>query len=346
MDTGQTQTLPQPPGIPVERSVVQWSADGGSLYWLTDRDSDFLYLAKYDLATGTETKLTGKTPWGAELFTLTDDATLAVLLVNEDGRTRLLIVDLATGQERPAPRLAEGKISAVMFRRGSHEFAFDWSCASRRRASIPMIWRLAFRPSGSSPSPSMRCRIHSRVMSSSATPPSTGVRSRRLSAARARGSKGARPVLVLIHGGPAAHYSPGFSLLENYLLGELGIALVMPNVRGSTGYGRSYERLDDGRSARRGQGLGLTVGLDLDPAGPGRFPRSRSPAARTAATWHSPRWPSTATAFARHRRRRILGFRDEPEDSNAPPQSTTGGSSTATRIATRKPGNSCDPSHL
>ena len=62
------------------------------------------------------------------------------------------------------------------------------------------------------------------------------------------GFEGPRPVLIMIHGGPAVHYSPGFSLLENYLLGELGIALVMPNASVVlTGYGRSYERLDDGR---------------------------------------------------------------------------------------------------
>ena len=50
------------------------------------------------------------------------------------------------------------------------------------------------------------------------------------------------PVLVLVHGGPASQYRPGYELLENVLLGELGIALVMPNVRGSTGNGHSYEK--------------------------------------------------------------------------------------------------------
>ncbi len=247
VDTGQTQTLPQPPGIPVERSVVQWSADGGSLYWLTDRDSEFLYLAKYDLATGTETKLTGKTPWGAELFTLTDDATLAALVMNEDGRTRLLIVDLATGQERPAPRLAEGKISAVMFRRGSHEFAFDWSCAQSPPGvySYDLATGLSTEWIKPEPVDQVSNSLASHVLFRY---PSFDGRSIPAFIRRPGPRfKGRRPVLVLIHGGPAAHYSPGFSLLENYLLGELGIALVMPNVRGSTGYGRSYERLDDGR---------------------------------------------------------------------------------------------------
>ena len=129
VESGQTETLPQPPGPPVERSVIKWSADGDSLYWLTDRNSDFLHLARYDLATGTETKLTHKIPWGVERFTLADDDAAAVLVVNEDGRSRLLVVDPRTGEELPGPRLAEGVISSVRFRRDSHEVAFEWSCA-------------------------------------------------------------------------------------------------------------------------------------------------------------------------------------------------------------------------
>ena len=108
---------------------MRWSADGGSLYWLTDRDSDFFYLAKYDLGTAAETKLTKDVPGDVERFTLADDGTVAVLVVNEDGRSRLLVIDPRTGRHLPAPRFAEGFIGSVMFRRDSHEFAFEWSCA-------------------------------------------------------------------------------------------------------------------------------------------------------------------------------------------------------------------------
>ena len=88
----------------------------------------------------------------------------------------------------------------------------------------------------------------------------------------------------MIHGGPASQYTPGCSLMENYLLGELGLALVMPNIRGSTGYGRAFERLDDGR--RRPDAVKDLAALldwissqpDLDPRG------SPSRAARTAGT--------------------------------------------------------------
>jgi dipeptidyl aminopeptidase/acylaminoacyl peptidase len=54
------------------------------------------------------------------------------------------------------------------------------------------------------------------------------------------------PVLIMLHDGPARQYRPRYSPLDEYLVDALGIAVVHPNVRGSTGYGRSFQRLDDG----------------------------------------------------------------------------------------------------
>jgi dipeptidyl aminopeptidase/acylaminoacyl peptidase len=57
---------------------------------------------------------------------------------------------------------------------------------------------------------------------------------------------GKRPVAVIIHGGPESQSRPGFMARYNYFLNELGIALVVPNVRGSAGYGKRFLTLDDG----------------------------------------------------------------------------------------------------
>lgn len=57
---------------------------------------------------------------------------------------------------------------------------------------------------------------------------------------------GRRPVMINIHGGPNDAYErPRFQGRSNYFLNELGIAIIYPNVRGSFGFGRSFERLDD-----------------------------------------------------------------------------------------------------
>jgi dipeptidyl aminopeptidase/acylaminoacyl peptidase len=55
---------------------------------------------------------------------------------------------------------------------------------------------------------------------------------------------GKRPVIISIHGGP--EYRPGFLGRSNYFINELGVAMIMPNVRGSSGYGKSFLKLDNG----------------------------------------------------------------------------------------------------
>jgi dipeptidyl aminopeptidase/acylaminoacyl peptidase len=57
---------------------------------------------------------------------------------------------------------------------------------------------------------------------------------------------GKRPVMVDIHGGPEGQYRPAFLGRNNYYINELGIAMIFPNVRGSTGYGKTFLTLDNG----------------------------------------------------------------------------------------------------
>jgi dipeptidyl aminopeptidase/acylaminoacyl peptidase len=58
---------------------------------------------------------------------------------------------------------------------------------------------------------------------------------------------GPSPVLIMIHGGPESQARPQFSELIQFLVRERGIAVVVPNVRGSAGYGKTYLALDNGR---------------------------------------------------------------------------------------------------
>jgi dipeptidyl aminopeptidase/acylaminoacyl peptidase len=58
---------------------------------------------------------------------------------------------------------------------------------------------------------------------------------------------GPHPVLIDVHGGPESQHRPEWSSFRQYLVGELGYAVIAPNVRGSSGYGRTYLSLDNGR---------------------------------------------------------------------------------------------------
>jgi dipeptidyl aminopeptidase/acylaminoacyl peptidase len=61
---------------------------------------------------------------------------------------------------------------------------------------------------------------------------------------------GRRPLIVNIHGGPEGQSRPGFLGRTNYYINELGIAVFYPNVRGSTGYGKTFVGLDNGPHKR------------------------------------------------------------------------------------------------
>ncbi len=55
-----------------------------------------------------------------------------------------------------------------------------------------------------------------------------------------------RPVLILIHGGPEGQAKMGFMSRYNHMINDLGIAIIEPNVRGSSGYGKTFLALDNG----------------------------------------------------------------------------------------------------
>ena len=77
---------------------------------------------------------------------------------------------------------------------------------------------------------------------------------------KARGAKGKAPVMMLFHGGPEGQSRP-FSPLTQYLASELGVSVLVPNVRGSNGYGKAYRAMDDG--VKREQSL-KDIGATLD----------------------------------------------------------------------------------
>ncbi|MGB6356798.1 MAG: alpha/beta fold hydrolase, partial [Steroidobacteraceae bacterium] len=57
---------------------------------------------------------------------------------------------------------------------------------------------------------------------------------------------GPHPVLIVLHGGPESQFRPGFDPWLQFVINELGFAVVAPNVRGSSGYGKTYLALDNG----------------------------------------------------------------------------------------------------
>src|SRR5690606_26731915 len=56
---------------------------------------------------------------------------------------------------------------------------------------------------------------------------------------------GPHPVLIHLHEGPESQYRPGFEPYFQFLANELGYVVIAPNVRGSSGYGKTFLQLDN-----------------------------------------------------------------------------------------------------
>jgi dipeptidyl aminopeptidase/acylaminoacyl peptidase len=269
--TGQTTRAAAPP-VGTTRKGARWSADGGSLYWLTKRDSGVYHLARYDIATSQETLLGPMSGDDVEGFDLSTDGLLLAYRVNQQGYSWPHLFDTVTGRELPL-RFPPGRLfDTLSFRPNSHELTVEWmSAQSSTGVSTYEVrhgwwkdWIVPRHADEADTSMSDHVLIRYKSFDGRLIP----------AFVRKPGTKfhGRRPVLIRLHGGPALQYRPSFSALENVLLGELGIAQVMPNVRGSSGDGPEFEHLDDGRG-REGaiQDVGalldwIATQPDLDPA--------------------------------------------------------------------------------
>ncbi len=256
--TGERHTL-TPRNVRKEDPTVayqggKWSADGKSVYTASDKDSEFLRLVRLDVSTGAAHAISGDVPWDVEEYDRSDDGRLLAYLVNEDGVSRLHLIETATGRSLPLPDLPAGSASGLQFRPGSHEVAFavSWARSSSDVYSYdPDRQRLdrwtASEVGGLDPETFVLPRL---VRFPTFDKDAKGI-SRTIPAfvylpPRDR-FPGRRPVVINIHGGPEGQARPSFLGSNNYILNELGVAVIVPNVRGSSGYGKSYLKLDNGR---------------------------------------------------------------------------------------------------
>ncbi|WP_420841403.1 S9 family peptidase [Gloeobacter kilaueensis] len=242
------RTLLTPRGLPekIAYGDARFSGDGRGLYLTSDRGSEFLQLQYLDLNTRRYRSLSAAIPWDVESFELSQDGRHLAFVTNEAGISRLHLLDTATGRTRAVPKLPVGLIANLDWRANNQELAFNLSTA--RSPADVYSWNIATdrierwttsELGGLNPAslaepqlvnwPSFDKRTISGFLY---RPPAKFT--------------GRRPVIINIHGGPESQYRPGFLGRNNYLIDELGVAIVFPNVRGSSGYGKTFVQLDNG----------------------------------------------------------------------------------------------------
>jgi dipeptidyl aminopeptidase/acylaminoacyl peptidase len=221
-----------------------WAADGRSFVVATNEGRDTKAIARYDVAARTwETVV--ESEWD---LSCVGDASGRRLVVhaNEDGYSRIRVLDAGTLEELAEVELPgrgvaeelvvdpEGRTLAFKFSSPTDPgdvWAYDIDARRLRRVTeLPRALDLGLL---------REPQLHRfRSFDGESIPVFLWEPE----------GEGPFPVVVTVHGGPEAQYLPAFlasfTPLTQYLVSR-GYAVAAPNVRGSTGYGKRYEHLDD-----------------------------------------------------------------------------------------------------
>ncbi len=228
--------------------------DGG-FFFVTDQGSEFKQLAWQPLETGAEAEIiTAEIPWDVNSADISHDRRRIAFAVNENGMSRLYLLDTKTQKYRSVDNIPTGLVFGLDFSPDDRYLGMTLNTA--RTPSDTFVLELGDEPLEHSQLVRWTTSEVGGLDSSTFQTPELfeyptfdddGDSRRQIPAwlYKPRGA-GPFPVVVSIHGGPEGQSRPSFSSTYQMWVEKLGVAVVIPNVRGSSGYGKSYLSLDNG----------------------------------------------------------------------------------------------------
>jgi dipeptidyl aminopeptidase/acylaminoacyl peptidase len=234
-------------GDKIAYGEARFSKDGKGVYVTTDAGAEYMNLAYIEISrpeakyviTGPEAK------WDVETFDLSKDGKLIAYVKDENGLSAIHVRKTADQKEIPLRNLPVGVVTSLRWRRNGEELGFSLTNARGPGDCYSMDVATGKLE---------RWTTSETAVKTEAFPEAELVKWKSFDGTEISGFlykpaakfTGKRPVLVVIHGGPEGQSQPTFLGRGNYYLNELGIALIYPNVRGSTGYGKTFSLLDNG----------------------------------------------------------------------------------------------------
>jgi dipeptidyl aminopeptidase/acylaminoacyl peptidase len=247
--TGQKREV-EPSPAKVGIVGAKFSRDGQGVYLISDREAEFARLRYVNLFTNDKTVISGHVPWDIEELAISRDGHYLAFVSNEAGASKLNLLDLRTHQDLAPPRLQQsGIISSLSFDGEGKRLAFGFAAPNQPRdAYVLEIADNRLEPWTRSEAGAVDLAkfILPRPVEFPTFDRVDG-KSRQIPAyLYAPATPGPHPVMISLHGGPESQFRPGFDAWIQYVVNELGFAVIAPNVRGSSGYGKSYMALDNG----------------------------------------------------------------------------------------------------
>lgn len=229
---------------------ARFAPDGVGVYFLSNQGSEFERLFEYNPVTNATRQVSADVPWDVEAFAVSPDGNHVAYVVNDDGRSRLTIVDTLRNLDLTPPGLADGIISNLRFDASGQRLGFSYESPRRptdayaydiEQATVKRWTRSELGPvtaAGLAPAHLVHFPTWDRI----------GLKRRMLSAyVYLPQGRQSCPVLILLHGGLASQFRPGWHPFVQFVVNVLGYAVIAPNVRGSSGYGKDFRALEQGR---------------------------------------------------------------------------------------------------
>jgi dipeptidyl aminopeptidase/acylaminoacyl peptidase len=243
--SGQKQKIG--PDVPEAGWFYPQFANGGrEVYAISNAGGDTLQPVSIDPGSKKATALLPGLKWDVDDLAVSRDGRYVAFLADEDGFGKLHVLDTGSRKEVTLPAMPEGVIDGLRWRDMGHEIGFTVSSAHSPGDAFSVdldehqVTRWTNSETGG---------LNAATFASAQLIHWKSFDGRTISgflyAADARFT-GPRPVIINIHGGPEGQSRPGYLGATNYYMNDLGIAVIYPNVRGSSGYGKAYLNLDNG----------------------------------------------------------------------------------------------------
>ncbi|MGD1839759.1 MAG: alpha/beta fold hydrolase [Thermonemataceae bacterium] len=215
---------------------------------VSDEFSEFLQLHYYDLIKKELTTITSEIPWDIEYITIDAEGKKAAFSVNENGFSQLYVLDVTTLKYSKVNNFPKGVIQDLIINPKGTEVGFNFYSSTFRRKvygyDIKTRTLNQYIRKG---------KLQTDLITFTEAEPfvfkSTDEKTNKeysIPAFIYKSNKESSPVFIDIHGGPEYQIRATFNGFYQYLVNELGITVIVPNIRGSNGYGKSYMKMDDG----------------------------------------------------------------------------------------------------
>lgn len=227
---------------------AKFNKNGSGIYFITDKENEFARLAFMDLTTKNINFLTSAIQWNVEDLDVSKDGKRVAFITNEAGESKLYLLNTTTPalQYFLIRTIPGGVYPNLSFHKDSKHLA-----VSVNGAQFPTDVYVISTSNGKTErwTESEMGRMVATDLKSPELIKWRSFDAKEISGFYYKPSSrfsGRRPVIINIHGGPEGQSLPVFQAANNYYLNELGVAIIYPNVRGSSGFGKTFLAADNG----------------------------------------------------------------------------------------------------